>query len=84
MLRPMSAVDELIEALTEAGLKWGRPPSFGAPEIRVKADSGREYAVRVLRFSFMVAPQSEASTVYQRLTVADVVNMVGERDGVSR
>ena len=50
-------------------------PTLGFPEVRVKSGSGREYAVRVLRFSFMVAPQAERN-VYQRLTVADVLDLV--------
>src|SRR5262249_34053414 len=66
--RAVAAVDELIEALTNAGLKWGRPATHGAPEIRVKNDAGNEFAVIVLRFSFMVSPQSEAGMVYQRLS----------------
>jgi hypothetical protein len=74
--RAVALVDELIEALTNAGLRWGRPATLGAPEIRVKNDAGHEFAVTVLRFSFMVSPQSEAGTVYQRLSVADVLEMV--------
>ena len=69
-------MEELVEALTEAGLTWGRPATHGAPEIRIKNDAGREYAVKVLRFSYMVFPQSEAGMVYQRLSVADVLEMV--------
>jgi hypothetical protein len=71
----MSPVEELIEAFTQAGLSFGRPATQGFPEVRVRSGSGREYAVRVLRFSFMVAPQSDAN-VYQRLTVADVLALV--------
>jgi hypothetical protein len=72
----VTAIEELVEALTEAGLNWGRPATYGAPEVRVRNDAGREYSVMVLRFSFMVSPQSEAGMVYQRLSVADVVEMV--------
>jgi hypothetical protein len=71
----MSPVEELVEAFTEAGLTFGRPATQGHPEVRVKSDSGRQYAVCVLRFSFMVAPESEPN-VYQRLTVADVLDHV--------
>ena len=71
----MSPVEELVEAFTEAGLSFGRPATLGHPEVRVKSGSGREYAVRVLRFSFMVAPQQEPN-VYQHLTVAAVLDHV--------
>ena len=71
----MSAVEELIEALTEGGLTWGRPASTGAPEIRVKNEAGLEYVVRVNRFSFNVM-QGEATVIYQCLTPADVLAMV--------
>jgi hypothetical protein len=72
----VTAVEELVEALTEAGLTFGRPATHGPPEIRIKNDAGREFEVRVLRFSFMVCPQSEPRVVYQRLSVADVLEMV--------
>jgi hypothetical protein len=74
-LTRVAAIDELTEALTEAGLKWGRPRAHGSPEIRVKNDAGREFLVKVLRFSFIVCP-SESQVVYQRLSVADVLEMV--------
>jgi hypothetical protein len=74
-LTRVAAIDELTEALTEAGLKWGRPKAHGTPEIRVKNDAGREFVVKVLRFSFMVSP-SESRLVYQRLSVADVLELV--------
>jgi hypothetical protein len=72
----VAAVDELVEALTEAGLAWGRPATRGVPEIRVRNDAGREYAVKVLRFSFLVCAPSDSWMVYQRLSVADVLAMV--------
>ena len=71
----MSAVEELIEALTEGGLTFCRPASSGAPEIRVKNEAWLEYVVRVHRFSFNVM-QAEATVIYQCLTTADVLAMV--------
>ena len=74
----MSPVEQLTEALTDAGLSWGRPATLGHPEIRVKSGSGREYAVTVLRYSFMVAesgPRTQGVTT-QKLTAAEVVEAV--------
>jgi hypothetical protein len=74
----MSPVEQLVEALTNAGLTFGRPATIGHPEVRVRSGSGREYAVTVLRYSFMVAASSRvgAHDVVQKLTVADVVETV--------
>jgi hypothetical protein len=76
----MTAVEELVETLTNAGLTWGRPASFGFPEIRVKNASGTEYSVTVLRFSFFVTIGG-STILHQRLTVADVLDTI--RHGVA-
>ena len=74
----MSAMNELVEALTDAGLTWGRPAGAGHPEIRVKNAAGQEFSIRVLKFSYFVAPEAEPTGyhVYQCLTAADVLEMV--------
>jgi hypothetical protein len=71
-----SPTDELIEALTEAGLTWGRATGAGHPEVRVKGASGREYSVRVLRFSYTVIPRQEHAVAQQCLSIARVVELV--------
>ncbi len=72
----MSPVEELVDALTEAGLTFGRPATLGFPEVRVRGRGGQEFAVKVLRYSFLVSPQTGPDSVVQRLTVADVVELV--------
>lgn len=71
----MSQVEDLISVLTEAGLTFGRPATAGAPEVRVRSESGREYAVRALHFSFMVIPCAEPVMV-QCLSAEDVISVL--------
>jgi len=69
----MGALDELIEALNQSGLTWGKPATFGAPEVRVKNDAGQEFVVKVLRFSYNVSNEAEPFVMHQCLTPEDVL-----------
>jgi hypothetical protein len=71
----MAAADELVEALTNAGLTWGRPATRGFPEFRVKNRSGVEITIRVLKFSYLVTV-GPSWVMHQRITVAEVLETI--------
>lgn len=72
----MTPIEELVEAFTNAGLTFGRPPPMGYPELRVRSASGREYAIKCMRYSFVVEPTAGPVVAVQCLTAEAAVEIV--------